>query len=609
MFHVKHWCKGDNMQFEPNGIVKLCKVPWNSDYRDTRYFSNKEEQSRYFIDLPGITYEDCSYTKATIPFVAVEANIEDIYHYNYLIYQNRTHGNKWFYAFIDRLEMRAAETTWVYFSIDVIQTWFFEALPTQCFVVREHPGIQSDKLNQYSMEEGIGFGTEYDILSTQLRGMADRNNMVALVISTIKLEEKAGTADNPNIVPADSGEINGIPTTCGYYVVNEEYGSGMKEFTESLEKIPWYSNSILSVTMIPKYMIEGCTIKRVAVGSGPYGGSDSEIGKIIASPPQPPEHLENFDFYEYVSSARPTSQKKLYTYPYTVIEISLLNGNTLLVKPQHLTSSHYLGLQRWISIGGGSPEIRYTVSNYRPGDGLDFSLKVNDFPLCPVHNNNYLTALAQMESRYNMQIDHNADAFLWSSINSVLGGAASQYALSGRQVTENLNNPGNDYTPPRSSRVTYPDPDRGLYMGVNSVGKAAGMLGNFNSAQNSIEALQLNFGQAHAQTPTLQTCAGGSSFNIVHNQFGVNIRIKQIDKVHFDALESYFNRYGYKVGKIKVPDITNMSRFNYIQTVNAHVAGSIANDDRVLIERIYDTGITFWHDDNIGNYDNNVGVR
>ena len=85
--------------------------------------------------------------------------------------------------------------------------------------------------------------------------------------------------------------------------------------------------------------------------------------------------------------------------------------------------------------------------------------------------------------------------------------------------------------------------------------------------------------------------------------------IKQIDKVHFDALESYFNRYGYKVGKIKVPDITNMSRFNYIQTVNAHVAGTIANDDRVKIERIYDTGITFWHDDNIGNYDNNVGVK
>ena len=50
-----------------------------------------------------------------------------------------------------------------------------------------------------------------------------------------------------------------------------------------------------------------------------------------------------------------------------------------------------------------------------------------------------------------------------------------------------------------------------------------------------------------------------------------------------------------------------MTRFDYVQTSDCHVDGGAPNEDITLIESIYDNGIRFWHDDNIGDFNNNEG--
>lgn len=113
--------------FFPDGRVRLLEgIPWSADYRDTRYFSTIDEQTEYFLNKSSL-YDaaQCSYTH--VGRVSCGINIESLWKCNYIMYQNKNMGNKWFYGFVDRLEMKAASTTWVYFHIDEMQTWMFDS--------------------------------------------------------------------------------------------------------------------------------------------------------------------------------------------------------------------------------------------------------------------------------------------------------------------------------------------------------------------------------------------------------------------------------------------------------------------------------------------------
>lgn len=67
-------------------------------------------------------------------------------------------------------------------------------------------------------------------------------------------------------------------------------------------------------------------------------------------------------------------------------------------------------------------------------------------------------------------------------------------------------------------------------------------------------------------------------------------------------LDDYFDMYGYLTNRVKVPNITGRPYWNYVQTEDAKVVGSIPFDDIVKIKQALNRGITFWHDSDVGNY-------
>lgn len=544
------------MQFEPNGVVKLIRgVPWNADYKDTRYFTSLAEQTAYFAAKDSILFTDCSYTRAAEQFVSVDANIETLWPYNYLAFQNESMGNKWFYAFVTRLEMKAASTTWVYFEIDVMQTWMFEAVPEQCFIEREHVGKQV-RGRKYVVDEGLSTGWEYvTVHEERVDHVSDASDSSAIILtSTIDLSADPGSFDNPNLQGAEGGVVHHLPTGCDYYVIAPDtYGdASIYDVFRIFKDYPWVTKGIIGCTFAPMYMLSGMNINLINLA-----GTGYSIGHINDDSAPITKTVYNQEVFQYFDSV---DQMKLLMYPYSYIEISLQTGQTLIIKPQYL-SGQTLQINR-TAVFSSAPEVRYWIQAYAGiSNEYDFSLSMGNFPQCPVQDTSYLLSVAEKVTKIDLGIGQS----VFNAIGGLVGGF----------MTGNVGG--------------------AISTGGNAVFDILGSL----------------YDRTHAdvQSPTLATGSGGAGFNFASGKMECVIRWKMISLEHRNILSSFFNRFGYKINETKEVHVDKMSRFDYIKTRDCHVSHGAPNDDVQKIESIYDAGITFWHDDNIGNYDNNKGVK
>ena len=99
-------------------------------------FANKQAQYNYFNGLPSRTLDDdFTYIRETA-VIRIDADIDEIRQYNYLMYQNEAYSNKWFYAFIVDMEYLNDSCTAVMIKLDTWQTWQFDLTLRKCFVER-----------------------------------------------------------------------------------------------------------------------------------------------------------------------------------------------------------------------------------------------------------------------------------------------------------------------------------------------------------------------------------------------------------------------------------------------------------------------------------------
>lgn len=536
----------DMANFAPNGTVDLISgINWYSDYADVRLFNNLTEQINWFTARPKATFTDCSYTRGSQQFVAVNANIETLWQYNYMRYQNENMGNKWFYAFIDRLEYRAPMTTYVYFTIDVFQTWQFDFIFLQCQIIREHVGVQNVG-DKYFVDEGLSYGDEYETVYTAKMDAVTPNSALTLITSTIDLDASFGSYEDPNVVAENGAVVDSLASGAGYYLLGTPEGdTSVEDFFGVMKEYPWICNGIISLTNIPAYMASNLQLAQISLGETSYFAA-----RVQGSTPPTPQLIldENvFQFFETVPNP------KLLMYPYAVIEISCQNGSTLIIKPQYLNGNN-LTIQRY-NVLSYNPEVKYVIQGYRgDGDGLDFSLRIKDFPKLPILNTSYMLSESQAVHAENY-------SYISEMINTVLGAAS-----------ENANPPADVTNIVRRSREN-------IYQ----------------------------VGQAYATSPTVSGQQGETGFNFAIGEMGLIIRWKQIAPKFREIIGNYLNMFGLKVNDVAVPNPNKMIRFDFLQTLDCKISANMPDDDARIIIDACNNGVRFWHDDGIGNYENNGG--
>ena len=147
----------------PQTDVFLLKVPLEIDNTNQLTFANATAQFNYFNSLPKLGYDNFTYQRKD-GTLRIPALIDDIIQYNYVMYRNEGFSNKWFYAYIDKMEYLNDGVTAVSIVTDVWQTWCFDLTYKPTFIEREH--VNDDTVGAHTIAEGLECG-EYVINSSQ----------------------------------------------------------------------------------------------------------------------------------------------------------------------------------------------------------------------------------------------------------------------------------------------------------------------------------------------------------------------------------------------------------------------------------------------------------
>lgn len=140
--------------FTPNTSVKLLNVPFSSDGVDTVFFSSVTDQQAYFLARVKVDCGDSfNYVKKDNTIV-VRGTPEQLCMVNYIMYKNNNYLNKWFYAFVTKIEWASCNSTRLYLRTDPIQTWLFELVLYKSFIIRQHS--VTDRPGDNIISEPIG---------------------------------------------------------------------------------------------------------------------------------------------------------------------------------------------------------------------------------------------------------------------------------------------------------------------------------------------------------------------------------------------------------------------------------------------------------------------
>ena len=124
--------------FSPDSSLCLLNMRMDSELRNTLWFPDRNTQTNWFLSQTDfISFTDYSYVKKDNTIV-LACREEDIWRFNYVMYQNTNFSSKWFYAFIVKREWASDYSTRIYLKTDPIQTWMFDWSLMTSFIERQH---------------------------------------------------------------------------------------------------------------------------------------------------------------------------------------------------------------------------------------------------------------------------------------------------------------------------------------------------------------------------------------------------------------------------------------------------------------------------------------
>lgn len=127
---------------------------------------------------------------------------------------------------------------------------------------------------------------------------------------------------------------------------------------------------------------------------------------------------------------------------------------------------------------------------------------------------------------------------------------------------------------------------------------------NQTNIQNAMDSYNARIHDAQATADSIVT---GSNDLLRQSALDLNVLVlygyKPTDE-YIDKLNKIWDMRGYATNTIDYPNLHTREHWNYIQTVKCNIKGeNIDPSDLEKIKRVFDNGITLWHDKNVGDYD------
>lgn len=538
------YCKGgEDMQIQPNSIIKLCSgVPIDSSYKDTIYFTSRSAQKSYFESKVSKTMDKASFQRINGQqgVVRMSASAESIYNCNYMMFQNSNYSTKWFYAFITNIEYVNDKVSNVYFTIDVMQTWFlFDCTLKESFVEREHHA--SDTFNDWIIDENLPTGQmQYD--QVHHSGLFDEWRYCCLSPYDVSQNLQTKAVNYCGIIS---------PSTIYSFTEVNEFMSYLRGLSDK-----GVADAVISCFMIPERLLTSRNVDLTRI----------PIDTIEKNKPTP------------FSCRKPSTKigtytpknKKLFSYPYCYL--SLTNGSGVTNEYrwelfERDTDNPFVTFEVYADFINGyymATPLNYngsssnqTSANGDSNNAFNFSLDFHCSPQLPWISDTYKIYSAQNKVTMDSQVGYGL-AQIQTGIMSAIGSGGMSAPISGGLV-----------------------------------------LSGFNTVRNVM--LQNEHAK---RLPVGTHGGGGnnSMFDANFNDFyWCNTHVQpEIAK----SIDDYFTMFGYATKQVKVPNINVRPHWTYTKTIDCNViSNNCNNNDITAIKNIFDNGITFWKNaSEIGNY-------
>lgn len=300
-------------------------------------------------------------------------------------------------------------------------------------------------------------------------------------------------------------------------------------------------------------------------------------------PPVEQANMTNFPL-EY-------NNAKCWAAPYCIIKLFSSEGSEMTFTPQwfgndideYKFKTKYVGAGK--QFGGAMAAFDNSGGCFDWNNWADWSVMLTQLPRCP----------------------WTADGFReWQSINNpaIMG----RYINSGIKLATGL---GSAFAQGLGNGSEGSgDAFGGLINGFNTIGNFAASIGNITATTNGAQA---------SGTTVEGTGSFGSLFDIGQGGWGFKVVYLTAQNYIMRSIDQYFDRFGYRVNKLKKLELENRPIWTFIKTAECHVAvgQGVPYISEKAINAMFNRGVTMWKRDKyvagraIGDFSNaqeNKGV-
>ena len=123
---------------------------------------------------------------------------------------------------------------------------------------------------------------------------------------------------------------------------------------------------------------------------------------------------------------------------------------------------------------------------------------------------------------------------------------------------------------------------------------------NYQLKDYQIETMALAKKNDLLSTPrAIKSVGNDATFNIAHARKKVDLIEYGMNYIYEDRIKQYFKRYGYKQNRYGTPNLKSRKFWNFIKFAKCNIDSSkIPSENIEELERIFESGVTFWHVEN-----------
>ena len=136
-----------------------------------------------------------------------------------------------------------------------------------------------------------------------------------------------------------------------------------------------------------------------------------------------------------------------------------------------------------------------------------------------------------------------------------------------------------------------------------------GAVSNTVNGASSIAGAVMQQKQHNMIAPTVNGQLNSADVNVASGNNTFHFYKMTVKEEYARIIDNYFSMFGYKINRVKVPNITGRSNWNYVKTINCNFDGDIPQTDLNVIRAMFNNGTTLWHNPaTIYNYGNSNNI-